>query len=89
MAHRAYLFQPKDIQRYMLDGGKVKDMVGASALAGRLCRISSAVANSGGGIVPKRSEQGQQRHEVFISAGRHVSPSLRSMGGRRSKLARA
>ena len=42
MSQFAYLFQAKGIQRYILEGGKLKDMVGASELVDRLCR-------SGGG----------------------------------------
>jgi len=38
MTRHAYLFQAKGIQRYILEGGKLKDMVGASELVDRLCR---------------------------------------------------
>lgn len=38
MKHHAYLFQAKGIQRYILEGGKLKDMVGASELVASLCR---------------------------------------------------
>jgi hypothetical protein len=38
MTEHAYLFQAKGIQRYILEGGKLKDMVGASELISSLCR---------------------------------------------------
>ena len=38
MTQYAYLFQAKGIQRYILEGGKLKDMVGASELVDGLCR---------------------------------------------------
>lgn len=40
MTQHAYLFQAKGIQRYILEGGKLKDMVGASELVDSLCRSS-------------------------------------------------
>jgi hypothetical protein len=38
MIQRAYLFQVKGIQRYILEGGKLRDMAGASELVASLCR---------------------------------------------------
>ena len=37
MKHFAYLFAAKGIQRFILEGGKLKDMVGASELVASLC----------------------------------------------------
>jgi hypothetical protein len=38
----AYFFAAKGIQRYILDGGKLRDMAGASELVARLCRSDRA-----------------------------------------------
>lgn len=37
MTHHAYLFEAKSIQRYILDSGKLRDLVGASELIDSLC----------------------------------------------------
>lgn len=38
MVSYAYLFEAKGIQRYIFEGGKLKDMAGASELVAALCR---------------------------------------------------